>query len=138
MRAEVFSKRIVKRLKQIFPEKEFFLPKKHFAFGKLIAKNNNTIDNGCSTMGGAVVWSYHVAPIVRLNDGKLYILDPALSGDAIEKEKWYGLMSENPESKITGYVTCEHGTYFQHSLCFEPASVSLEYLEGQIQGFLTM
>ena len=79
-----------------------------------------------------------MAPIVRLNDGKLYILDPALSGDAIEKEKWHNLMSENPEAKITGYVTCEHGTYFQHSRCFEPAPVSFDYLEGQIQGFLTM
>ena len=131
MRAEVFSKRIVKRLKQLFPEKTFFLPKKHFVFGKLDAKNN-------STRNGSVSWTYHVAPMVELNDGKLYILDPALSADPIEKGKWYGLMSANPDSKITGYVTCEPGTYFQHSRCFEPTPVSSDYLDGQIQGFLTM
>merc|ERR1712001_483044 len=55
MRAEVFSKRIVKRLKQIFPWDTFFLPKKHFVFGKLVAKNNNTLD-------GFVTWTYHVVP----------------------------------------------------------------------------
>ena len=131
MRAEVFSKRIVKRLKQIFPWDTFFLPKKHFVFGKLVAKNNNTLD-------GVVTWTYHVAPMVRLNDGKLYILDPALSANPIEKEKWYRLMRATPDSTITGYVTCESGTYFQHSRCFEPTPVSSDYLEGQIQGFLTM
>ena len=129
MRAEVYSKRIVKRLKEIFPKKTFFLPKKHFVFGRLAAESN-------STLNGIVRWRYHVAPIVRLKDGKLYILDPALSADPIEKEKWYGLMLAQPESDITGYVTCEHATYHIWKSCFHPMQVDPDYLEGDVQGFL--
>ena len=129
MRAEVYSKRIVKRLNIIFPEKKFFLPKKHFVFGKLAARSESTED-------GIVEWRYHVAPIVRLNDGKLYILDPALSADPIEKETWYGLMIAHPESDITGYVTCEHATYHIGKSCCHPAQVDPDYLENHIQGFL--
>ena len=134
MRAEVYSKRIVQRLKAIFPEKTFFLPKKHFAFGRLSAESNSTLD-------GIVRWRYHVAPMVRLNDGKLYILDPALSADPIEKEKWYGLMKANTsipglKAKITGYITCESATYHAGSSCFQPMQVDSNYLEAHTQGYL--
>ena len=129
MRAEVYSKRIVKRLKEIFPKKTFFLPKKHFVFGRLAAESN-------STLNGIVRWRYHVAPIVRLNDGKLYVLDPALSADPIEKEKWYDLMRANPTAKITGYVTCESATYHSGYSCFQPMQNNSAYLEADIQGFL--
>ena len=131
MRAEVFSKKIIKRLKKIFPNTKFDLPKKHFVFGGLSAKSNSTLD-------GKVRWRYHVAPIVRLNDGMLYILDPALSANAIGKDSWYRLMDSLPGSRITGYVTCDSATYGSASYCFHPEPETSEYLESQIQGFLAM
>ena len=130
-RAELFSKRIVELLKKMFPEKTFDPPRKHFVFGTLWVRSNNTLT-------GTLSWKYHVAPIVRLYNKKLYILDPALSADAIEKEKWYGLMEAAPEANITGYVTCASASYWPFDYCLPDPATHFDQneLESQIQGFL--
>ena len=115
---------------QKFPSKVFALPKKHFAFGNLDANSTSYYP------GNTVPWVWHVAPIVRLNDSKLYVLDPALSSDAVEKEEWYKLMMATPESEISGFVTCEPYTYLTTSSCFKPKQLPDENAHCDIQGYL--
>ena len=86
---------------------------------------------------GLVAWSYHVAPIVRLNDDKLYVLDPSLSADAVTKEEWYALMSGHEQANISGFVTCDTKTYVPSDSCFSPAKEAEEETNCAIQGFLT-
>ena len=52
-------------------------------------------------------WSYHVAPIIKLQNGEHYILDPAVSSTPITKDQWYQLLSQDSRAQITGYVTCK-------------------------------
>ena len=83
-----------------------------------------------------VSWIYHVAPIIRLGDGKLYILDPSLSADPIPKEVWYEKMTAYPGARITGYVTCDANTYHPGRRCFNPNRVNDETLQMELQEFL--
>ena len=85
-----------------------------------------------NSVKGWVRWSYHVAPIVKLNDHKLYVLDPALSPHPIEKEMWHQLCTNGRypgdlQSRLTGYVTCEHDTYAPHQDCFNPIFFNLGF-----------
>ena len=118
IRAHLFSALIVKRLAEHHPEMLFPFPKKHYVFGSLVAKTSNAVQ-------GWVGWWYHVALIVKLNDGKLYVLDPALSPDPISKETWYELCTNGQDisgrvARYTGAVTCEHDTYNPGYDCFNP------------------
>ena len=116
VRAELYSSLIVKFLSEKYPYLSFEAPKKHFAFGELRTKSNNARPG----KDGVVGWGYHVAPIVRLNDEKLYVFDPALSDDAIPKEEWYALMTQKPSSFVSGFVTCDANTYREFNSCFKP------------------
>ena len=122
MRAQLYMERITSHLK--FAQ----MPHKHFVFGNL------RVDSGGGN--GIASWRYHVAPIIRLRDGKLYVLDPALSANPIEKESWYKMMTELPGSTITGYVTCKSHTYYPSNICLSPKRVNGEILNGDTQGYL--
>jgi len=128
-RAEIYVTLIVDFMTAKFPGKKFATPKKHFAFGDLAAKSS-------SIRGGIVRWGWHVAPLIRLNDGKLYVMDPALNGDAVHKEGWYKLMMSEPDAKITGFVTCDTETYKTENSCFNAKQVDPQSLGCEIQGFL--
>lgn len=131
VRAELYSDLIMKFVHEKYPDKKFNNAKKHFAFGTLRAQSDNIPQ-------GTVSWGYHVAPMIRLNDDKLYILDPALSPDAIEKEGWYKLMMTKPEARITGFVTCEPNAYDAFSRCFNPVKYPNVNVLCEIQGFLQL
>ena len=80
----------------------------------MAARTSNSVD-------GKVEWWYHAALIVRLNDGKLYILDPALDSNPIEKVTWYKLSTNGvKDAGLYGFVTCEHNTYAPSYDCFNP------------------
>ena len=70
-------------------------------------------------------------------DIKLYVLDPALNADAIEKEEWYSLMTVTKEANISGFVTCDTDTYHYYDSCFNPSKNSDEEIQCELQGFLT-
>jgi len=129
MRAQLYSKKIVDELKTRYPHLKFDIPKMHFVFGDYLKAKSD------STVNGYVEWVWHVAPIVRLRDGKLYVLDPSLSANPIEKESWHELMTEYP-GKVTGYVTCESNTYLAWDECFNPAQIDRDLLESDVQGYL--
>jgi len=116
IRAELYSSLILKFLNEEYPNHSFEAPKKHFAFGDLWTKSINAPP----LMDEWVFWGWHVAPIVRLNDGNLYVLDPALRGNAIPKEEWYALMTQKPSSFVSGFVTCDADTYREFNSCFKP------------------
>ena len=118
-------------MKEKFPKKRFAAPKKHFAFGNLRAKSS-------SKPGGIVRWIWHVAPMVRLNNGKLYIMDPALNGDAVEKDVWYKLMLSEPDANITGFVTCDSETYKEFSSCFNAKKEDPALVQCEIEGYLDL
>ena len=98
---------IIKFLNDRYPNKSFEPPKKHFAFGELRTKSINAAPEN----NGLVSWGWHVAPIIRLNDGNLYVLDPALGANALTKEEWYAKMTQTDNAHISGFVTCNANTY---------------------------
>ena len=116
VRAELYSSLILRFLDEKYPNQSFDAPKKHFAFGNLWTKSINAAPGKDEW----IYWNYHVAPIVRLNDGKLYVFDPALGGNAIPKEEWYSDMTLKQSSSISGFVTCEANTYSPLNSCFHP------------------
>ena len=127
MRAQLYMERITSYLKVKRPTATFAMPHKHFVFGSLRVNGTN----------GMASWRYHVALIVRLGDGKLYVLDPALSANPIEKESWYNRMTDFPSSStITGYVTCKSNTFAPYVSCLSPERVNSEILEGYTQRYL--
>ena len=66
-----------------------------------------------------ITWGQHVAPIVKLKDNELYILDPLISNTPMKLDD-YHLALESTGSKISGYVTCQPDTYVQFDDCFNP------------------
>ena len=86
----------------------FDFPFKHFMFGSF----ERTFD------GQAITWAYHVAPIIKLNDGELYILDPVLSDKPMKKDAYHSEMAGG-SSKLNGYVTCQPDTYDEKDDCFD-------------------
>ena len=75
-----------------------------------------------------VHWKMHVAPIIKLHqegasikESIQYILDPSVSPMPIPRDQWYRKITNNKPDSITGYVTCERGTYSSfRSYCFNP------------------
>ena len=133
MRAELYTDLILQYLHRKYPEKIFRPPKKHFVFGDLRA-NSTSAD---PRMNGFVFWWFHVAPIVRLNDGKLYVLDPILDANPVEKKEWYSLMTQTDEANISGFVTCDSNTYHYYDSCFNPSKNSDQDTQCELQGFLS-
>ena len=115
-----------------YPNKSFEPPKKHFAFGELRTKSINT----AIEQNGLVSWGYHVAPMIKLNDGNLYVLDPALDANALAKEEWYAKMTQTDDAYISGFVTCNANTYGLFSSCFDPVKKSEEEVKCQNEGYL--
>ena len=79
-------------------------------------------------------WDMHVAPIIRLEDSELYILDPLLSHEPMKMDAVHADLG-NPNnrkqhptdgriiaSELTGFVTCEPETYDLLHDCFEPVN----------------
>ena len=69
----------------------------------------------------------HVAPIIRLKDSELYILDPLVSEGPMKKDEYHAEIGNanhpsNPliRSRLDGYVTCVPETYDHNHDCFEP------------------
>ena len=125
---------ILKFLNEKYPNHSFEAPKKHFAFGDLWTKSINT----APYLDGWVDWGWHVAPIVRLNDGNLYVFDPALGGNAIPKQEWYALMTQKASSHISGFVTCDANTYRLESSCFHPTRRTDEETKCENEMYLNL
>ena len=81
-----------------------------------------------------VRWNMHVAPIIKLQDSELYILDPMMKEVPMKKVAYHAEIG-NPEnkktdptdgkvyvSKLTGYITCKPETFDILHDCFEPAN----------------
>ena len=128
MRAQLYMDRITSYLRRTQPTKSWAEPHKHFVFGNL------KIESGGGN--GKASWWYHVALIVRLRDGKLYVLDPALSANPIKKQRWYNLMTKLPGSTITGYVTCNPSTYWPSNDCRNARRVDGDLLDGHTETYL--
>lgn len=78
-------------------------PAKLFMFGNLEAKTPNS-----ST--GKVTWWYHVAPIVRDGEGKLWVIDPAVNPAkplSVEEE----LSAISYSAKVVKVAICSSSTY---------------------------
>ena len=86
------------------------------------------------TPGEFLRWDMHVAPIIKLQDSELYILDPMVSKVPMKKADFHAEIG-NPENKkthptdgrviaseLTGYVTCKPETFDVLHDCFEPAN----------------
>ena len=71
-----------------------------------------------------VRWKMHVAPIIRLKDSELYILDPLLSDGPMKKDEYHAEIGNanhmSIRSRLTGYVSCVPETYANNYDCFEP------------------
>ena len=86
----------------------FDYPFKHFMFGTFVRKFD----------GQTITWNYHVAPIIKLNDGELYILDPVVSDKPMKKDAYHSEIG-GESSKLNGYVTCQPDTYDEKDDCFD-------------------
>lgn len=141
-RAHHFSLKITEMLRDErgSPTKHFEYPFKHFLFGTFV----RTVD------AGTTIWRYHVAPIIKLGDGELYILDPVVHDEPMKKDVYHSELENdanngvNPEtgeqitSKLTGYVTCKPHTYEETDDCFnsEPDDLKKERIETQTKLYL--
>ena len=131
-RAYHFARKITELVsehhKQINPSKTFPEPFKHYMFGEFVRK----VKKG--NFEEFVRWKMHVAPIIRLKDSELYILDPLVSEGPMKKNEFHAEIGnpeneqENPinhdiiKSHLDGYVTCTPETYDIDHDCFEPAN----------------
>ena len=74
-----------------------------------------------------VVWENHVVPALRISENslssELYLLDPSISEIPLTKSAYHEEFSKNLTHRITGYVTCEYGTYNLNYDCFNPEKV---------------
>ena len=91
------------------------------------------------------IWGRHDAPIIRLVDGDLYVLDPVIKNEPMKKVEYHAELVNSPftyidedtiptttkRSRLDGYVTCKTNTYNWHANCFHPAS-----LEDQLKKYL--
>ena len=114
-RAYYFARKITDLVRAKNPSKTFPKPYKHYMFGSFI----RTVKKG--KPGEFVRWTKHVAPIIRLKDTELYILDPLLSDGSMKKDEFHAeIVNANHmsiRSRLDGYVTCVPDTYAN---CFEP------------------
>ena len=117
-RAYYFARKITDLVRAKNPSKTFSEPYKHYMFGSFIRK----IKKG--KPGEFVRWTMHVAPIIRLKDSELYILDPLLSDGPMKKDEYHAEIGNanhmSIRSRLTGYVTCVPETYANNYDCFEP------------------
>ena len=127
-------------LRNEYPSKNFDYPFKHFLFGTFV----RTVD------AGTTLWRYHVAPIIKLGDGGLYILDPVVHDEPMKKDAYHAEMENdanngvNPEtgeeitSKLNGYVTCKPYTYEETDDCFnsEPDDLKTDRIDTQTKLYL--
>ena len=99
-------------------------------------------------------WSYHVVPIIRLQDDQLYVFDPTLSNIPMKISSFYDAISVSvdgtrPAAKdykdnVWGKVTCLPNTYSSLWKCFDPHSPAestkmetTQTMQENLQGFLT-
>lgn len=88
---------------------------KIFVFGNLAVNSPNAI-------GGSVQWSYHVVPVVQLDDG-VYVVDPAINNSGpIKVSDWLNDVvdaADNPstERKSLKIAICDSNAYDPSSIC---------------------
>ena len=114
--------------------KNFDYPFKHFLFG-IFAR---TVD------AGTTIWRYHVAPIVKLGDGELHILDPVVHHEPMKKEDYHSELGSELNkavdaetgtevtSKVDGFVTCNPDTYEETDDCFNSTPDDIKAKNQQI------
>ena len=127
-------------LRNEHPSKHFDYPFKHFVFGIFV----RTID------ALTKVWRYHVAPIIKIEDGELYILDPVVHDEPMKKDAYHAELESDankgvdPEtgqeetSKLNGFATCKPYTYEETDDCFnsKPDDLQTERVETQTKLYL--
>ena len=122
-RAQHFGKKLVELIRNQNNNAIFNDPYKHFMFGSLVSH--------VKEMGKKireVNWDNHIAPIVKLKDNALYILDPLVSNRPMKRDEYHSAL-ESTGSKITGYVTCQPDTYGHEDDCFNPDKMEAKKLE---------
>ena len=122
-RAQHFGKKIVELVRRQNNNAIFNDPYKHYMFGSLVSH--------VKEMGKKireVTWDNHVAPIVKLRDNALYILDPLVSNRPMKRDEYHSAL-ESTGSKIKGYVTCQPDTYGHEDDCFNPDKMEGEKLK---------
>lgn len=122
-RAQHFGKKIVELVRRQNNNAIFNDPFKHYMFGSLVSH--------VKEMGKKireVTWDNHVAPIGKLRDNALYILDPLVSNRPMKRDEYHSAL-ESTGSKIKGYVTCQPDTYGHEDDCFNPDKMEAEKLK---------
>ena len=116
----------------------FERPYLHFAWGWLVFDTDNVPSS--YAYKNQAVWNHHVAPIIRINDMILYVLDPGISAVPLLKNQWHDIMTRSMDKQsgihpyITGYVTCRTDAYYlAHSDCINPSFDFLDDFEHDIQ-----
>jgi hypothetical protein len=109
----------------------FIVPSKIFAFGNLAVNTSNSPT-------GYVSWWYHVVPIIRTEDSKLWVLDPSIQPDApILVDDWISAMSKDKNSIEVS--ACSSFTYAPYNSCFHANQTDntaalqddIEYLDAE-------
>ena len=121
-------------------------PKKHFAFGRLGVRSEESIIRAGKPTGQTymqdLTWWYHVALTIKIkvnDESKIYILDPSVSRAPLEKEAWYDKISWPwGDEAITGYITCDSDTYTPSDDCFSPAQKSNSFVNKELEYFLKL
>ena len=108
--------------------KDLGIPLKHFVFGRFGRSGLEDVN------GEVIIWTYHVAPIIKLGngegDGELYVLDPVLSSEPMLKHDYHKALESSKltdpvtkkviTSQLTGFVTCKTNTVDTKQKCFHP------------------
>jgi hypothetical protein len=113
---------------------KLILPWKIFVFGDLTLQTSNNPK-------GQVSWWFHVAPIIRSEDSKLWVLDPSVHPDApVELDSWIDKLGDKNSVKVsvcTSFAygvenSCENSTAADNSVALKNQMYFL-YWEWQRQ-----
>ena len=98
----------------------FLLEKRGVLVGKIMATGSFQILSE-DLKGGSVVWGFHVAPIVVVDEGEkrgVWVLDPALFSEPVPVETWLALLVQNPRAKL-------EEVFFTNRFVFHPRNKKL-------------
>ena len=131
-RAQLFGMKIADLIRQENKIPHLNEPFKHFMYGSffhLLEEENKVRE---------VQWKFHVAPIVKLRDNELYVLDPLMYPEPVKKDEYHSKLI-GTKGDMSGYVTCQPDTYDNAADCFNPDRArSLQSLDMDAKMFLDM
>jgi hypothetical protein len=91
----------------------FQLEKKRVLTAKVFAHGSFRVANDKAENGG-VVWGFHVAPVIVVDDGKertLWVFDPSMFYEPVTLENWLASLTEHPKSRLKSVYLTSRFTY---------------------------